>query len=146
MKIVEMNRGHVPQVASLEKRCFPDPWPEAALLPELENPLSYWLVAVEGERVAGYIGSQSVLGESDMMNLAVAPEFRRQGIGRALADRLMADLYARGNKKLTLEVRASNEAAIALYARLGFTRAGIRKGYYLHPREDAYIYTRELCE
>lgn len=75
-----MTAADVPQVAAMERACFSDPWPEQVLAKELENELSLWLVAVEGETVLGYIGSQTVLGEADMMNLAVGAEHRRQGI------------------------------------------------------------------
>ena len=77
MIIMNMKPEHVPQVAELEKLCFSDPWSESSVASELENALSYWLVAVENERVAGYIGSQTVMGETDMMNVAVHPEHRR---------------------------------------------------------------------
>ena len=79
-----MNSTHVSEVAELEKMCFSAPWSEKSVASELENPLSLWLVATEQDRVLGYVGSQTVLGESDMMNLAVDPDFRRQGIGEAL--------------------------------------------------------------
>ena len=75
-----MNRDHVAQVAELEKRCFSDPWSENSIAYELTNPLSYWLVAQEAGAVLGYVGSQSVLDEADMMNVAVHPEHRRRGM------------------------------------------------------------------
>ena len=75
-------------VAELEKRCFSDPWSEKSIASELTNPLSYWLVALDGDRVVGYIGSQSVMGWSDMMNVAVHPDFRRKGIAEALVNAL----------------------------------------------------------
>ena len=142
MKIVPMERAHVAQIAQLERENFSAPWDEASLLHELENPLSLWLTALDGDTVAGYIGSQSVLGESDMMNLAVAPAWRRQGVGRALVERLVWEL-AEDNHCLTLEVRASNEAAIALYEALGFRQAGRRPRYYQHPPEDALILRKD---
>lgn len=142
--IVPMQRCHVPQVAALERQCFSDPWPEQILLHELENPLSLWLCAMDGERLAGYIGSQTVLGEADMMNLAVLPELRGQGIGRALVLALCEALKVQFQaQSLTLEVRASNAAARALYAGLGFTQVGLRRQYYQHPKEDAYILRKE---
>lgn len=142
MKIVPMERAHVAQIAQLERENFSAPWDEASLLHELENPLSLWLTALDGDAVAGYIGSQSVLGESDMMNLAVAPAYRRQGVGRALVERLLWEL-AEDNHCLTLEVRASNEAAIALYESLSFRQVGRRPGYYQHPPEDALILRKD---
>lgn len=79
MEITQMTRAHVAQIAALEGQCFADPWSERSVASELENPLSLWLVALEDGTVAGYVGSQSVLGEADMMNLAVAPAYRRRG-------------------------------------------------------------------
>lgn len=79
IEIVKMTLAHVPEIARIERSCFSSPWSEASVASELENPLSLWLVAVESGKVAGYVGSQTVLGESDMMNLAVEETYRRQG-------------------------------------------------------------------
>lgn len=146
MILTNMESRHVPQVAALEKMCFSDPWSENSVASELENPLSRWLVAVEGEQVLGYVGSQTVLDESDMMNLAVDPAFRRRGIARALVLALIEQLRKMGSRQLTLEVRASNESAQALYAQLGFESVGRRKNYYFNPREDALILRKEWKE
>ena len=143
IEIIPMNISHVAQVAELEKLCFSDPWSERSVASELTNKLSLWLVAAEGERVAGYIGSQSVLGESDMMNVAVHPDFRRCGIARRLVEQLMEELKQQGNYGLSLEVRASNAPAIALYEKLGFSQVGRRPKYYRNPREDALILRKE---
>ena len=87
----------------------------------------------------------TVLGEADMMNLAVGAEHRRQGIAAALVNALCAALRAEnGAELLTLEVRDSNEAAIRLYAALGFTEIGRRPNYYFHPKEDARILRKDL--
>ncbi|MBR4131753.1 MAG: ribosomal protein S18-alanine N-acetyltransferase [Oscillospiraceae bacterium] len=142
MRIVPMGPEHIAQVAAMEREYFSAPWDEASLAHELENPLALWLVALDGETVAGYIGSQSVLGESDMMNLAVLPDHRRRGVGTALVERLLWEL-GEENHCLTLEVRASNEAAIALYDGLGFRQVGRRPKYYLNPPEDALILRKD---
>ena len=141
--IVPMTAAHTAQVAALEQVCFSDPWPEAAVASELDNPLSYWLVALDGETVVGYVGSQTVLGEADIMNVAVSPAFRRLGIAAELLERLKNDLKAEGVYSLTLEVRASNDAAIALYSLLGYAQVGRRPGYYHNPKEDALILRKE---
>ena len=138
-----MTADHVSQVAELEKICFSDPWSEKSIASELTNPLSFWLVAVEGDKVAGYVGSQSVMGESDMMNVAVHPDFRRQGVAEKLVLELVAALASAGNHCLTLEVRASNVSAISLYEKLGFAQIGLRKNYYRNPKEDALILRKE---
>ena len=143
IEIRQMTRAHVPQVVELEKICFADPWSEKSVAYELENPLSYWLVALEGDTVAGYVGSQTVLGETDMMNVAVRPEFRRRGIAEALILALIEALKARQSHCLTLEVRDSNASARALYEKLGFLEVGRRKNYYRNPREDALILQKE---
>lgn len=143
MTIMQMTSAHVPQVAQLEGICFQDPWSERSIASELENPLSLWLVAMEEDRLLGYVGSQTVLDETDMMNVAVDPAARRQGVARALIQALTAQLKQRGSRKLSLEVRASNLGAIRLYESLGFVRLGCRPGYYRNPREDAWILGKE---
>ena len=147
MIIKNMTAAEVSKVANLEKICFNDPWSERSVASELDNALSLWLVAMEGDALAGYVGSQTVMGETDMMNIAVAPEFRRQGIAEklveALVDALVAELKSRQSHCLTLEVRASNEPARALYEKLGFQQVGLRKNYYRNPKEDALILRKE---
>ena len=143
MMIRNMTAGEVPLVAGLEAVCFNDPWSERSVASELDNQLSLWLVAMEGKRLAGYVGSQTVMGETDMMNIAVDPEFRRRGIAGQLVDALVAELKTRQSHCLTLEVRASNEPARALYEKLGFQQVGLRKNYYRNPKEDALILRKE---
>ena len=144
MIIEKMNAAHVSQIAELEKLCFSDPWSEKSIETELSCRLSVWLVALEGEQVVGYVGSQTVIDESDMMNIAVHPDFRRRGIAEALVAELEAALRQRGSRALTLEVRDSNASAIALYEKLGFSQVGLRKNYYRNPKEDARILRKEL--
>ena len=143
MKMIPMNESHVAQVAALEKLCFSDPWSEASITSELENPLSLWLIAEEDGAVCGYVGSQTVLDETDMMNIAVHPDCRRKGIAAALITELVSRLKARGSRVLRLEVRESNFSAIALYEALGFTQLGLRKNYYRNPKENALILGKE---
>lgn len=144
MKIENMTADHVAAVARLEAVCFADPWSERSVASEVNNPLSLWLVALEGDCVVGYIGSQTVLDESDMMNVAVHPDHRRRGVAEALVLALCEALKQRGSGCLTLEVRASNEPAKALYGKLGFELAGRRPNYYRNPREDALILRKVL--
>ncbi len=143
MRIETMNAAHVAQIAQLEKICFSDPWSERSIASELDNQLAFWLVATEGETVAGYIGSQTVMDETDMMNVAVHPDFRRQGIAEALIHSLVEHLKTIDSHCLTLEVRASNVPAIALYGKLDFREIGRRKNYYRNPKEDALILRKE---
>lgn len=143
MTIERMTSSWVTQVAQLEKDCFRDPWSEKSIAGELNNPLSLWLVAVDGGRLLGYVGSQTVLGETDMMNVAVAKDDRRRGVARALILELVCQLARQGSRSLTLEVRASNQGAIALYQSLGFVQTGRRPNYYRNPREDGLILRKE---
>lgn len=143
MEIVRMNESHVSQIAALEKLCFSDAWSEKSIASELTNKLSLWLVAVDGDTVAGYIGSQTVLGWADMMNLCVSPDYRRQGIGEKLTAELERQLKENDVTCLTLEVRVSNVPAIVLYEKMGFVQVGKRPRYYEKPREDALILRKE---
>ena len=146
MIIESMTSAHVSQIAELEKLCFSDPWSEKSIETELTCRLSVWLVALEGENVIGYVGSQTVMGWSDMMNVAVHPDHRRLGVGKALIEELIRQLREQGSENLTLEVRTSNENAKALYAELDFMEVGRRKNYYHNPKEDALILRKEWTE
>ena len=144
MEIMKMNEAHVASVAAIEKECFGvDAWSEKSVASELTNKLSLWLVAVDGDRVAGYVGSQTVCDETDMMNVAVTADYRRQGMGEKLVLALEEALKAIGSQCLTLEVRDSNTPARTLYEKLGFQQIGLRKNYYRNPKEDAYILRKE---
>lgn len=144
MIIRQMQLQDVPVIAELEKLCFSDPWSENSIASELDNRLSYWLVAEDNGRIAGYVGSQSVLDAADMMNLAVSPDFRQQGVGQALVNGLINHLQQNNVIALLLEVRVSNTPAISLYEKLGFVEVGRRPKYYRNPREDALILRKEL--
>ena len=144
MIIRKMNLGDVSAIAELEKLCFSDPWSENSIASEVNNPLSYWLVAEIDGVVAGYIGSQTVLDAADMMNLAVSPDYRRQGVGQALVNALVEHLQQNKVIALLLEVRVSNAPAIALYESMGFEQVGRRPKYYHNPREDALIMRKGL--
>ena len=145
MEIIRMNESHVPSVAAIEKECFGrDAWSERSVAGELTNALALWLVAVEGKCVAGYVGSQTVCNETDMMNVAVTADFRRRGIGEKLVNALVEELKAMDSHCLTLEVRASNTPAQAMYEKLGFAEIGRRPRYYQNPKEDALILRKDF--
>ena len=143
MEYVLMRGDHVEQIAQLEKICFSAPWSERSITSELNNPLSLWVVAVDGDSVVGYVGSQSVMGWADMMNLAVAPAYRRNGVAERLVTELICRLQQQEVICLTLEVRVSNKPAVSLYEKLGFREVGRRPGYYHNPKEDALILRKE---
>jgi len=139
-----MQSAHVPQVAELEKLCFTTPWSENSIAMEVGNDLSLWLVALADDVVVGYIGSQTVCGETDIMNVAVHPRWRQMGIARSLIEMLAHRLPERGSDRMTLEVRASNLPAIRLYEKLDFHEVGRRPNYYHNPKEDALILRKML--
>lgn len=143
MEYKQMTAEHVDAVAEMEKLCFADPWSINSITSELNNPLSLWLVALDGECVVGYVGSQTVLDGADMMNLAVLPQYRKQGVGQALVNELVDRLKQKGAICLALEVRQSNLPAISLYEKLGFVQVGLRPNYYRNPRENALILRKE---
>lgn len=143
MTITKMEDTHVLQIAELEKLCFNDPWSANSIASEVGNRLSLWLVALDDAQVIGYVGSQTVLGETDMMNIAVHPDYRNRGIATTLINSLIEALARQGSHSLMLEVRASNESAISVYRNLGFFDVGCRKNYYRNPREDALILRKE---
>ena len=145
--ITLMTYDDVPQVAAIERQCFPDPWSERMLREHLDNQCAAAIAAVgEDGTLLGYAGLLVVLDEGYITNVAVRPAYRRQGIASDLLG--VFERFARGHQLafLTLEVRASNAAAIALYEKMGYARAGVRKNYYEHPREDAVIMTREFTD
>ena len=143
VRIEPMTAEHLDEVAELERLCFSDPWSRNLLAEALKNDLSAYLVALDDAgRVAGYAGLTVVLDEGSIDNIAVRPEYRRRGVAAQLLEVFLN--FAQGNRLafLTLEVRASNYAAIALYGSRGFRAVGRRKNYYEHPPEDALIMTR----
>lgn len=141
-----LSAADLDDVARLESTCFADPWTRAQLAEELDNPQATVLVAVQGGAVIGYAGMHCVLDEAYITNVAVSPQYRRMGAARALMDALIAHCIARRMAFLTLEVRASNEPAIALYRGCGFAPVGTRRGFYAHPTEDAVLMTRFFTE
>lgn len=134
----------MPGIAALEAANFSLPWDEASILRELDNRLSLWLTAVEDGIVLGYVGSQTVFEDADILNVCTAPEARRRGVAETLMRELERQLPLRGAEQITLEVRASNLPAIRLYEKLGYRQIGLRRNYYEKPREDALIMQKKL--
>ena len=148
IKIVPMNADHLESLERLERICFSRPWSRKMLAEELENQCAAFLVAedaVTGD-VLGYAGLLVAADEGYITNVAVLPEYRRRGVAARLLQ-VFCD-FAAGQKLafLTLEVRPSNEAAIALYTGFGFTERGRRRNYYDLPKEDALILTRDFAQ
>jgi [ribosomal protein S18]-alanine N-acetyltransferase len=140
------NPADLPDVTSLERAAYGDPWPASAFASLPANARVFFAVArddVDG-RLAGYVVAWYVLDEGELANLAVALPDRGRGVGRALVDAVLSDARSRGTSQLYLEVRSSNVAARKLYASREFEEIGRRKGYYRSPTEDALILRRTL--
>lgn len=133
----------IKEIAKLETVCFRDPWSEESVRYDaVENKLSFYIVAEIGGQVAGYIGVWKILNEGHITNVAVAPEHRRKHVASAMMEILLEVLEKENIDSCTLEVRASNSAAIKLYEKYGFKIEGIRPGYYEDNGENAFIMWR----
>lgn len=144
MTVIPMEERHLAALAEIEKACFHAPWSAAMLREELGKGI--FLVAEQDGAAAGYVGCQTVLDEGYITNVAVSPDCRRQGVGRALVAALKARAAQAGLAFVTLEARASNAPAIALYEGAGFRRVGVRRNFYTAPTEDAVLMTLYLKE
>ena len=138
----EMQREHLEQVAELEKICFSQPWSYTSLEEELDNETAHFFVATVDDRVVGYIGVFVVSDSCFISNIAVLPDYRRQGVGRALMKIAMLTADVMGTEFISLEVRPTNYPAVMLYKSLGFDEMGRRRDFYRNPREDALIMTK----
>lgn len=130
---------------AVEEASFTNPWTREMYRAELDNQgLSYFFLAKnEAQRIVGFCSFWRVLDELHINNLAVLPEYRRQGVASAILTRVFAEARLLGVHRATLEVRRSNSVAQHLYERFGFTVAGVRRGYYRQPEEDALVLWRE---
>lgn len=147
MRIRDARGGDAGAIDALERQCFADPWPEEAVAAYINGENCLMLCAEgEGGELLGYVGMQHVLDEGYIGNVCTAPQHRRRGVARALLAELESRSRRLGLAFLTLEARASNAAAIALYEGAGYGRVGTRPGYYQHPAEDAVIMTLFLKE
>ena len=142
-RIIDTTETQLEQIEAIERQCFSCPWTLEQLRSQLSDDRHVFLAAVaENGAVLGYVGMMFVLDEGYISNVAVAPAFRRQGVADALISALMMRAEELGLAFVTLEVRAGNEPAKALYAIHGFVPVGRRKNYYDLPKEDAILMTR----
>jgi [ribosomal protein S18]-alanine N-acetyltransferase len=145
IEIRRLTQRDLEAIDRIERRSYPTPWSRSMFASELSKPSSVSLGAYETEtgELVGYLVISRYVDAWHVMNVAVVPERRRQGIASALFDRLFEVTGNDGRRGYTLEVRISNEAAIKLYERLGFQSRGVRRGYYTDNREDALIMWRD---
>ncbi|MBS5480732.1 MAG: ribosomal protein S18-alanine N-acetyltransferase [Clostridiales bacterium] len=144
--ITPMHADHLDALADLESMAFSIPWSYDALAEELQNPLAVFYVAedVDAESAVGYIGMHHILDEGAVTNIVVHPACRRQGIAACLMQEVIRYAEEHDISRIVLEVRPSNEAAIALYEKFGFELDGRRPGFYDSPKEDALLYSLKL--
>jgi len=127
------------ELSRLERRCFSDPWSPAGFREVLESPGGFGLVAEAHGALKAYMLGRQLLDEGEILNLAVAPEWRRRGLGRKLLEASLRAFMDRGVTQVFLEVRESNRAAQRMYFARGFQPVGHRHDYYRNPAEDALV-------
>ena len=141
--VCDVTAAHIPQIEVLEQQCSSTPWTAELLRRQMKDAQHEFIAALSPEgTVLGYVGMMYVLDEGYISNVAVSPEHRRQGIADTLIESLCAICEALKLSFVTLEVRAGNVPAIALYEKHGFHRVGLRKNYYERPKEDALLMTK----
>lgn len=140
-KAVDADIEHIMEI---EREAIKPPWPESAVMRELEREETVFIVALDGDAIEGFAMLRDISGEAELFQIAVRAERRGQGIGSALLGRVMELAAARGVYSTFLEVRESNTAARHLYEKHAFAEVGLRKGYYTEPKEDAVIMKCEM--
>ena len=142
MTAVELRRlrtSDLDRIEELERESYPTPWSRSMFAGELAKPSGICLGAFQGADMLGYLIVARYVDAWHIMNVAVHPEYRRQGVASRLLDELFELTAGDPRRGYTLEVRVSNATAIALYERFGFEPSGVRRGYYTDNREDALI-------
>jgi ribosomal-protein-alanine N-acetyltransferase len=143
-RIRRVERADVPALTRIEQRCFTDPWSEAGIRESIQSETTIALLAENTEGELGYLMARLSGEEGEILNLAVLPGHRRQGVGRRLLEQGLALLIGRGVREAYLEVRESNLAARDLYQGFGFRPVGMRPHYYRNPAEDALVLRARL--
>ena len=141
--VCSVQEENLTAIEEIEKLCFSVPWTLEQLRSQLPGEQNVFLLAKDSSGfVLGYVGMMIVLDEGYISNVAVSPQYRRQGIADMLIRELLQEADKRALSFVTLEVRAGNAPAISLYAKHGFIPVGRRKNYYMKPREDAILMTK----
>ncbi|MEW5744617.1 MAG: ribosomal protein S18-alanine N-acetyltransferase [Nitrospirota bacterium] len=144
IRIREMSPDDIPEIMRIELEAFTTPWTETSFKTELYSRFSLTRVAVLDGAIIGYICVRQIADECHLMDLAVHPGHRQQGVATLLLEDILQDISASECRFLYLEVRMSNQAAKRLYEKFGFRVVGIRKNYYINPSENALVMMREL--
>ena len=136
----------IPALAELEREAFSDPWTAEQLQEALGWTGAIAYVSEDERGVTGYVLGRVVVDQAEVLSIATTVRCRRQGVGQALLDAALARMVERGAVTVWLEVRTSNDAARLMYEQVGFVAAGLRRGYYRQPPEDALVLRRDLNE
>lgn len=147
IEVVEMTAEHLDAIMDIEKQCFAIPWTRKSMEGELNRAargMAYYYVGLADGQIAGYGGMWHVVTEGHITNIAIDEKYRRMGIADAIVSKMLKTADEKEMLGVTLEVRVSNTAAIALYKKHGFSMEGLRKEYYEDNREDAYIMWKYL--
>jgi len=139
ISIETATQKHINEIAAIEIESFAEPWSKNAISIEIETAICFVAWDAKNSTVAGYVTMRQIFDEGHISNIAVAKKYQKQGIGNLLMKALIKAAIANNINGLTLEVRASNQAALALYNKHGFIKEGLRKNYYSYPNEDAII-------
>ena len=139
MRIRLMTAKDVPAVAGIEKDCFSEPWSEQGFLDGMNNSAVFLVAENEDGEVTGYIGMYVMAPEGEITNVAVSKDGRGNGTGEALVKAMQQWAAEHSVERIVLEVRVSNDPAIHVYEKMGFTTIGVRKNFYRLPTEDAGI-------
>lgn len=142
MIIKKMEKEHLSAVVDIEQNSFTHPWSITSFEEELCKQNSHLFVAIDNDTVVGYAVMSTVLDEGSLLDIAVDENYRRKGVAKALFDKLLDVAKEKELAFITLEVRASNKSARALYEALGFECIAVRKNYYSKPSEDAVLMTK----
>jgi [ribosomal protein S18]-alanine N-acetyltransferase len=144
LELTKMRRRHLRRVLAIESRVYPRPWSMSLFLSELaqRSTRSYLVAKYEGEVIA-YAGMMFTGKEAHVTNIAVDPDYHGRKVGSRLLLTIVTEAIARGARKISLEVRVTNDAAQEMYRKFGFSVVGIRRGYYIETNEDALVMVAE---
>lgn len=142
--VVSLKHEHLDELMKIEEDCFSVPWSKESFEGEIKNPLANYLIALEDDKVKGYMGMWKVVDELHITNIAISDDVRRKGVASKLLSKAIDFGKNESCVAMTLEVRPSNEPAIGLYKKYDFEEAARRKAYYSNPTEDALIMWKQL--
>jgi len=142
MIIKEFSDEHLDAVCDIEQSSFTHPWHRKLFESEILKENAYMYVCIEDNEVIGFAILNTILDEGELLHIAVSTAHRRKGVAKALFDKLFQIANEKELSFITLEVRESNQSAIALYEYMGFERVGVRKNYYSKPTENAVLMTK----